>query len=70
MQYGGRGEVDIRGVPEVTHHRSEHPLVVELNAEVERHHDHRYEDICERQRHHEVVGDDAEFTVTSYVGFM
>lgn len=67
MQYGRWREVDIRGVPEVADDWTKDPLVVELHAEVERHDHHRYEDVSERQRDDEVVGDDSEFSVT--IGF-
>lgn len=62
MQDGCGGEVDIRAVPKVADDGREDPLVVELHAEVERHHDESDEDIRERKRHHEVVRYDAELS--------
>lgn len=61
MQYGGRSEVDIGGVPKIADDWSKYPFVVELYAEVEWHHDHGDEDVGEREGHNEVVGDHAEF---------
>lgn len=64
MEDGRRRKVHVRGVPQVANGLPEHPALIELDAEVERHDNHRDEDIRERERHDEVVCDDSEFSGT------
>ena len=60
MQDGDGGEVDVIGVPDVTHDRAEQPGVSQLHGHTENHRGERHQHVSERQRHHEVVGDYAQ----------
>jgi len=63
MQDRARAEVHVQRVPHVAHEIAEQPPAVHLHARVEGHREHGHEHVRERERHHEVVGDDLQLPV-------
>lgn len=63
MEDGAGAEVHVQGVPHVAHEITEQPFAGQLHARVERHREHRDQHVGQRQRDHEIIGDDPQLPV-------
>lgn len=63
VQYRAGAEVYVQRVPDVAHKVAEQPAAGHLHARVERHREHRYQHVRERERDNKVVGDNAQLSM-------